>query len=125
MSMILLSIKPEYVRKILDGTKKYEFRRHLAQGDVQRILIYSTSPEKKIVGEADVVGTLSMKKTPLWERTKISAGISRKKYREYFMGCDLAHAYHLGNVIEFDSPKCLADYGITQAPQSFVYIEER
>ncbi len=32
MSTILLSIKPEYVRKILEGSKKYEFRRshHLA-----------------------------------------------------------------------------------------------
>ena len=44
MSTILLSIKPEYVNKIIAGTKKYEFRKHLAQGDIQKIIIYSTAP---------------------------------------------------------------------------------
>lgn len=124
MSTILLSIKPEYANRILEGTKKYEFRKHLAQGKVQRILIYATSPEKRIVGEVDVVGTLTMKKTPLWEHTKTTAGISRKKFREYFEGCSVAHAYYLGKATRYDKPKKLTDYGILQAPQSFVYVEE-
>ena len=65
MSVILLSIKPEYCKKIFEGTKKYEFRKHLAQNDVEKIVVYSTAPEKKVVGEIEVIGTLSMKKTPL------------------------------------------------------------
>lgn len=123
MNTILLSIKPEYANKILEGTKRYEFRKHLAQGAITRILLYSSSPEKRIVGEVEVVGTLTMKKTPLWECTKTSAGINRKKFREYFRGCSLAHAYQLGKAIKYDQPKNLADYGIVQAPQSFVYLK--
>ena len=124
MSTILLSIKPEYANKIIAGTKKYEFRKHLAQGDIQKIIIYSTAPEKKIIGEVEVVGTLSMKKTPLWEKTKSNAGISGEKYREYFAACGIANAYVLGKTKKYDTPLYLTDVGVTQAPQSFVYIDE-
>lgn len=122
MSTILLSIKPEYANKILSGTKKYEFRKHLAQGDINKIIIYATSPEMKIIGEVEVLGTLSMKKTPLWEKTKSEAGISREKYREYFRDSNIANAYVLGKAIKYDEYKSLNDFGISQAPQSFVYI---
>ena len=41
MSKILLSIKPEYAHKILEGTKKYEFRKHLPKKKIEKIIIYS------------------------------------------------------------------------------------
>lgn len=62
MCTILLSIHPEYVRQILAGTKKFEFRRSVAKRNVDRILIYSTSPEMKVVGSVSVLGVL--KDTP-------------------------------------------------------------
>lgn len=124
MSTILLSIKPEYANKIIVGTKKYEFRKHLAQGNIQKIIIYSTAPEKMIIGEVEVIGTLSMKKTPLWEKTKSAAGISREKYREYFAESPIAHAYVLGKAKKYETPKALTDVGLTQAPQSFVYLDD-
>ena len=55
MSVILLSIKPEYCKKIFDGTKKYEFRKHLAQNNVSKIIVYSTFPEMKVLGEVEVI----------------------------------------------------------------------
>ncbi len=121
---ILLPIKPEYVCKIFDNSKKYEFRHRLAKRKIDSIIIYETCPQMKIVGEVQVVGTISMKKTPLWEHTKSRAGITRKKYREYFKGCNNAYAYVLGESIKYSSPKNLSEYGLSQAPQSFVYIEE-
>lgn len=124
MSKILLSIKPEYAHKILYGIKAYEYRKHIAQKEIDTIIIYSTAPDEMILGEVKVLGTLSMKKTPLWEKTKHSAGISRKKYREYFQGSSIAHAYVLGETTTYDTPKELHDFGIKQAPQSFVYVEE-
>ncbi len=123
MKAILLSIKPEYANKILNGTKKYEYRKHLAQESIEKILIYSTCPEKKVIGEVDVIETLTMKKTQLWDHTKVTAGISRSKYREYFDGCMIAHAYHLGIATRYPQPKDLKEFGLVHAPQSFVYIE--
>lgn len=124
MSTILLSIKPEYVKRIFEGTKKYEFRKHLAQKSVSKIIVYSTFPEMKIVGEVEVIKTLTMAKKPLWELTKKYAGISRSKYREYFEKSHIAYAYVLGETVFYDNPRTLKEYGLTQAPQSFVYINE-
>ena len=124
MSTILLSIKPEYVKRIFDGTKKYEFRKHLAQKNVSKIIVYSTFPEMKIVGEVQVTKTLTMAKTPLWELTKKHAGISRAKYRKYFEKSHTAYAYVIGETILYDTPKKLEDYGLAHAPQSFVYVNE-
>lgn len=122
MATIMLSIKPEYSSKILSGEKKYEYRKHLPQKPIKKIIIYSTSPEKKIVGEVSVNGLLTMSPSQMWKQTKSNAGISRSKYRLYFKGCKEAFAYKLGDVVIFNPPKSLSDYNIAQAPQSFVYI---
>ena len=83
MSKILISINPEYVERILNNTKKYEYRRMLAKKKVESLIIYATFPVKKIVGEVQVIETIELAPSTLWERTKKAAGISRKKYREY------------------------------------------
>lgn len=124
MSTILLSIKPEYVRKILEGSKKYEFRRSVAKRKVDRILIYSTAPEMKVVAMVEVLGILKDSPKKLWEKTCAYAGISRSKFMDYYANRSVAYAYQLGELQKFDTPKTLAEYGFKAAPQSFVYVEE-
>ncbi len=123
MKALLLSIKPEYVGRILQGTKKYEYRKRLAKENVSVIYIYITAPSMKIVASVQIVGRLSASPTALWEKTKFTSGISREKYREYFRGCKTAYAYELGKVNVFKSVKELSDFGVNSAPQSFTYIE--
>ena len=123
MKALLLSIKPEYVEKILQGTKKFEYRKRLAKENVNIIYIYSTAPSMKVVASVQVNGRLSASPTALWERTKTTAGISRAKYREYFHGCKTVYAYELGTVNVFKNAKNLSEFGIITAPQSFVYLE--
>ena len=122
MATILLSIKPEYVAKIFDHTKLYEFRKRIPQKPVEKIVVYSSVPEQHVVGEFEVLETIKMKPSPLWETTKKTAGITRAKYREYFHKCETAYAFKIGNTLLYDIPKELNDYGIKNAPQSFTYI---
>lgn len=123
MATILLSIKPEYTKKILEGIKKFEYRKTLPHKVVDKIIMYSTNPDKLVIGEFEVIETISMKPTPMWEYTKLNAGISRARFREYFHKCKIAYAYKIGKVIKYKNPKKLQDYGINQAPQSFMYLE--
>ena len=123
MATILLSIKPEYVAKIFNHTKCYEFRKRIPQKPVDRIVVYSSVPEQHVVGEFEVLETIKMKPSPLWETTKKAAGITRAKYREYFYKCETAYAFKIGNTLLYDTPKELIDYGIRNAPQSFTYIK--
>ena len=124
MSTILLSIKPEYVAKIFDHTKQYEFRKKMPRKPVKKVVVYSTDPEQRVVGEFEVLEIIKMKPSPLWETTKREAGITRAKYREYFHGCEMACAFKIGNTLLYETPKNLNDYGIYSAPQSFNYLKD-
>lgn len=122
MESIVLSINPEYVERIFAGSKKYEFRKRLANRTVDKILMYSTAPIMKVVGEVQIVKTISASPTSLWEYTKNFAGISRDKYRKYFKGCKVAYAYQLGQVTRYNPPKELSEFNIKLPPQSFLYL---
>ncbi len=125
METILLSINPEYVEEIFNETKKFEFRKRLADKPINKIIIYATLPMKRVVGEVQVIDTMSASPSALWEMTKKKAGISREKYRSYFRGCKIAYAYCLGEVKKYHSPKELSEFNINQPPQSFVYLNGR
>lgn len=122
MAKILLSIKPEYAKKIIKRTKKFEFRRRLPKEPVDSIIIYSTSPDMKVIAEVEVLEILALSNDSLWNLTKSAAGISRPKFFEYFKGCEVAYAFRLGKVSEYNPSLQLSDFGIQKPPQSFMYI---
>lgn len=122
MKKIIISIKKEYVDKILSGEKKYEFRTRVAKNDINKIIIYCTIPTKKVVAEAEIVGVLAMSKDQLWDETSKHAGISKDRFMKYFEKNEIAYAYKLGKITVFEKKKDLIDYGLKWAPQSFVYI---
>ncbi|MBR3377236.1 MAG: hypothetical protein IKG44_06115 [Mogibacterium sp.] len=119
---ILLAIKPEFVKKIFSGEKKYEFRKRLAAKDIDKIIMYETSPASCIVGEVDVIRKLSNTKDRLWKETKDFAGINRVKYNEYFSDCIIACAYEIGCPVEYEKKITINHLGIQQIPQSFIYL---
>jgi len=119
---ILISINPEHVENILNGIKKYEYRKIAAKQDISSIIIYETTPVKRIVAEAEIVEVLMLSPEELWKRTKDASGISKKFFDKYFQGREIAYAYKLGKVKKYKTPKTLTDYGVKSAPQSFVYI---
>jgi predicted transcriptional regulator len=122
MCKILLSIKPEYVERIFNNTKRYEYRRILAKNDVDLIIIYSSHPVKKIVGEFKVKTIIIKPPAALWKMTSHSAGISKNKFYEYFSGKSMAYAYEIKSVKKYKKHKNLNDFGIFSPPQSFVYV---
>ena len=124
MSKILLSIKPEFADKIISGEKKFEYRTHVPSRPIKSIVIYSTSPVGRIIGEVEVIDVISGSPSSLWETTKAESGISREKYRKYFKGRKRAYAFKLGQVNKYECDVCLEKYGVTKAPQSFIYLSE-
>ena len=57
--------------------KRYEFRKRICKKTVDRILIYSTSPVMKVMGEAEIEDILVDTPEIIWERTKEKAGLIR------------------------------------------------
>ena len=93
-----------------------------AKQDISSIVIYETTPVKRIVAEAEIIDVLMYSPEELWKLTKEESGISKEFFDEYFEGRKIAYAYKLGKIKVYDEPKTLLDYGIKAAPQSFVYI---
>lgn len=124
MCTILLSINPNHVENILNGTKRYEFRKKACKRHVDKILIYSTNPIMRVVGEAEVEDVLIDEPEAIWEKTKKKSGINKNFFDQYFGDRDKAVAYKLKNVIKYAEPKELKEYGVVSAPQSFQYVEE-
>ncbi len=122
MCSILISINPEHVENIFNGTKKYEYRKIKCKQDIDKIIIYSTSPIMKIVGEAKVEEILEGPPEEIWNITKKQSGITSKVYDKYFNNSEKAIAYKLTDIKKYELPRDLSAYGIRTAPQSFVYV---
>lgn len=120
---IVISINPEYVKKIISGEKKYEYRTKAAKQDIDRIIIYETTPIKKIVAEAEILKILEMRPKDLWRKTKKESGITKKFFNEYFKNRDIAYAYKLGRITVYETFVELSELGIKNAPQSFIYLK--
>jgi predicted transcriptional regulator len=120
---VLLSIKPEYSDRIFAGEKRYEFRRVIPKQPIERVIVYSSSPVQRIVGEFTVGGVVTASPEQLWRRTRQRAGIPRESFMRYFAGRDQAHALVIDVVRRYREPidPRRSDRGF-RPPQSFVYV---
>lgn len=123
MNAVLLSIKPEYAEKIFAGIKTYEYRRKIFKdGSVKTVVVYVTSPIKKIIGEFSIEKVLSDTPQNIWKQTKDNSGITKEFYDKYFQNRDIAYAIKIKSVNKYKKPMELKDFYISSAPQSFIYI---
>ncbi|MBR6122572.1 hypothetical protein B7982_14620 [Fibrobacter sp. UWB2] len=124
MKAVLLSIKPEFAHKIFEGSKKFEFRKQVFKDtSVKKVIVYSSSPEQKVIGEFEIETILSDTPNNIWIQTKLYSGISQEFYDEYFKGRDNAYAIKVASTKKYRKEKSLADYNVQSAPQSFAYVE--
>ena len=113
---------PEYVKEILSGRKKYEYRKIKPKNSVDAMVIYSSAPVMKIVAEVEVEEIIEGNTDEIWEKTKNGSGTNKKLYDEYFKNKNIAVAYKLGEVKVYETPKKLTEFGLNHAPQSYVYL---
>ena len=117
---LIISIKPQFVEKILSGEKKYEFRRRIYTKEVEKIYIYQTLPDAGIV--AHFTPGEIVRDTPqnLWDRFKDVSGTTEEHLLGYLHGKDEAYAIEITNLEVYDEP--FIPEGI-RAPQSYKYID--
>lgn len=121
---IILPIKPQFAELILNGEKKYEYRKKLCKKEINNIYIYATAPKKMIVGEAKVVSKIKMSKENLWIETMKYSGINKNFFDKYFQNQEYACAYEIGEVKKYLQPIALENIGVLSVPQSFIYVSE-
>lgn len=118
---VVLSIKPEFANKIFDGTKLFEFRKVMFKESIKSVLVYSSSPVQKVIGEFQIGEIIKHDLETLWDLTKEHSGISEEYFYEYFAEKEHGFAIQIKKKTKFKTPKCLReDYNLTP-PQSFAY----
>lgn len=123
---ILLSIKPEFALRIFSGEKTFEFRKAVhQQPGVSIAAVYASKPIGMIIGEFEILDILSATPDALWEKTQHGAGISREFFFEYFNERQVAYAFKVGAVHQFElpiEPRCIIkDF---TPPQSYMYVND-
>lgn len=122
---IILSIKPEFVKEIFEGRKRYEYRKAIFTKNVDSVIIYSTMPVGKFVGEFTIDGIVQEHPDKLWKNTKKASGISKDFFDTYFKDREKGYALRIGKVKEYSKP--LNPLDVIEhfiAPQSFRYVND-
>lgn len=103
-----------------------EFRRVWAAEPVRAIAIYSSSPEKKIVGLVEVKSVEVASLTALWEfNGEFGGGLTRAELRSYFADKKVGYAVLLGERLIPSQPVAPTKLASPfRAPQSFRYLTE-
>ncbi|WP_145038958.1 hypothetical protein [Paenibacillus sp. Y412MC10] len=122
---VLLSIKPEFVEKIFNKEKLFEYRKTIFRQRVDKVIIYSTMPEGKIVGEFRVVRILHDDPEHIWELTNNKSGISYSFFHKYFSQKKEAYAIQIGELEKYENPIDPREFDFHfTAPQSFFYVDD-
>lgn len=124
---VLVSIRPIYAGKIMNGRKTVELRRRfpstLAAGTVA--LIYSSSPVRAIVGYARIKEVCRLPIAEIWDRYNEDACIDRADFDSYFAGVSHGYAILLDGVKQFSCEvhaiTLQRKFGFVP-PQSFRYL---
>lgn len=120
---VLMSIKPKFVKQILAGTKLFELRKRNFKLEVKTVIIYESSPTKKIVGEFIIDKIIRDTPQKIYLDYSEKLGISKKEYFEYFRNINVAYAIKIKKVIKYEKELTLSDFNIKKAPQSYQYIK--
>ncbi|MFB2920139.1 MULTISPECIES: ASCH domain-containing protein [Aerosakkonema] len=133
-NILLLSIRPEYAQKIIDGTKTVELRRvrtRLKAGDL--VLLYISSPEKALVGSFEVERVIEFKNSRkalnnFWNEVKNNAGIEKQKFDRYYQGASVAVGIFIKKLEIFPRPleleRLRRKLPNLKPPQSYRYLKE-
>ena len=121
---VLLSIKPEFAEQIFNGTKRYEYRRTMFKNkNIKTVVVYSSSPVQKVIGEFEIETILKADLDKLWRTTKKHSGIQEEYFYKYFQNKEQGFAIQIKKTKKYRKPLCLkSDFNIVP-PQSFLYLQ--
>ncbi|ECB9671315.1 hypothetical protein FL873_05375 [Listeria monocytogenes] len=123
---VMLSIKPEFVKEIIEGNKLFEYRKAIfKKTNIDSVVIYATKPYGKVVGEFLIDHIIEEEPTELWNLTSEFSGITKKIFNEYFEGRTVGYAIKIKEYIPYEEPLDLSFFSnIKTAPQSFCYLQQ-
>lgn len=126
LTNVILSIKPVYANAIISGVKKVEFRKKIFKKSVDKIFIYSSAPQKMIIGYFTFSEIVEDTPENLWGKFNKIGGINKKDFFEYYKGIERGYSIIINKYEKFkneiDPIEFIEEFS---APQSYIYIDEK
>jgi predicted transcriptional regulator len=91
---LLLSAKPRWASKLVDGKKTVEFRRRGPGRNAigKPLLIYASAPSSQLIGFGVIKDVVRADPLELWRRYAEEGGIEEDEFRAYFSGASRGDA---------------------------------
>ena len=128
---LLLSIRPKYARQIIQGEKRIELRRRFSEKwRGARVAIYSTDPDRSLLGEATVMEVFRDTPNNIWSEWKDELGCTFEEFSEYSSGKAAIYAIRLGEVTPYVVPIPLSqlEFHLDEdlpVPQSYLSLKSK
>ncbi len=123
---VLLAIKPRFANAIMAGEKTIEFRKTRFRDRVSRVVVYASSPTKKVIGYFDVSHIDEDEPTALWERYAEQGSISEDELMDYYGDSHTGVAIGIGLAVPLAKPVPLRKLNRSfSVPQSFFYLDDK
>lgn len=146
MEEILISIRPKWCKKMLNGEKRLEVRKSAPKSVPAKVYIYCTKCKdtkkysdeidipldtKMWMGNGKVIAEFTLNCVEVFEGCSDLANLVEKKkccltmqeVLDYSKGRDL-YGWHIENLKIYDEPKELREFGLSRPPQSWLYIKK-
>lgn len=122
---VLISIKPEFAEKIMNGEKTVEFRRVCFGNGIKRAYVYASSPKKKIIGYFIVDKIVKASPSELWQRFHERGGIDYDHYNSYFEQKNIGYAILIKKAVRLRTEICLNDLMDCEykAPMNYINLD--
>lgn len=114
---IILSLRPEWCRKVFSGEKTIEIRKTIPRkGMPFKVFVYETKP-----GAGKIVGEFVVRRFWCNYRNKDGGKSCLTDTQIIDYGSGKAYGWEISDVSEYVNPVPLGDMGIHKAPQSWMY----
>lgn len=119
---IILSIHPKHIAKILSGEKCYEYRKKIPT-DIDYLVVYATSPIKKVAAIVEIDTVLRDSVQNIWDITQKESGVSYEFFMNYFKELSIGYAIKFRKIYKLSNPIDITFIdGVKGAPQSYQYV---
>jgi predicted transcriptional regulator len=95
--VVLMSIEPKWAEQILEGSKKWEYKKYCSIAQGTRIIIYATKPVQALVGEFTVGERLEKPVDELITQTIHETKHTKEEILNYFNGVQIGSALRVVN----------------------------
>ena len=127
MKSVLLSVRPRFARSLMTGTKTAEVRRRFPNLEPgTELFIYSSSPERAVIGTLILNGINQLNIADVWATFGKQIEIESTELDAYLEGSIKASILGVRNPDLWDAPVSLSDLrekvGL-EPPQSWRYLD--